>query len=175
MIINAVFPRISSYVKEVKTVGAVRFAKERDIPGINDIRKEVSMLHAEGRPDIFKADFGAELENRLSEYISGADKKAVVFEQDGEIRGFAMLTLVERPEGAYTLPRKFIHIEEFGTASKYRHMGIGRAMTDFIAEFGKLNGFPKIELDVWEFNGAAMQFYEDMGYKVYRRFMELEI
>ncbi len=80
MIINAVFPRISSYVKEVKTVGAVRFAKERDIPEINAIRKEVSMLHAEGRPDIFKADFGAELENRLSEYISSADKKAVVFE-----------------------------------------------------------------------------------------------
>ena len=167
--------RIYSYVKEVKTVGAVRFAHKGDILGINAIRKEVSMLHAEGRPDIFKAGFGAELENRLSEYISGADKRAVVFEQDGEIRGFAMLTFAERPESAYTLPRKFIHIEEFGTASKYRHMGIGKAMTDFIAEFGKMNGFPKIELDVWEFNEAAMQFYENMGYKVYRRFMELDI
>ena len=42
----------------------VRFAEERDIPRINELRRQVSELHAQNRPDIFKPGFCQELQDR---------------------------------------------------------------------------------------------------------------
>ena len=39
----------------------VRFAQEKDLDRINELRKQVNDIHVEGRPDIFKAGFGVEL------------------------------------------------------------------------------------------------------------------
>lgn len=33
----------------------VRFAEEKDLDIINELRKQVNDIHVEGRPDIFKA------------------------------------------------------------------------------------------------------------------------
>ena len=35
----------------------VRFAEEKDLPWVNELRRQVSELHAKGRPDIFKPGF----------------------------------------------------------------------------------------------------------------------
>lgn len=39
----------------------VRFAEEKDLEKVNELRKQVNDIHVEGRPDIFKAGFGKEL------------------------------------------------------------------------------------------------------------------
>ena len=39
----------------------VRFAEEKDLDRINELRKQVNDIHVEGRPDVFKAGFGTEL------------------------------------------------------------------------------------------------------------------
>ena len=38
-----------------------RFAKEEDLPRVNELRKQVNDLHVAGRPDIFKPGFSEEL------------------------------------------------------------------------------------------------------------------
>ena len=35
-------------------------------------------------------------------------------------------------------------------------------------------GLDKIELDVWEFNDTALKFYESLGFRTYRRYMEFD-
>ncbi len=152
----------------------VRPAQRKDIPAINIIRKEVNELHSSGRPDIFKPGFCGELQNFALSFIDDENKGLLVYD-DGDIKGFAMFTMVVKPESAYTLPRRFIHIEEFGVSSKYKRMGVGTALIEQIALFGKQRDFTKIELDVWEFNDEAIEFYEKLGYKPFRRFMELDI
>ena len=42
-----------------------RFAKEEELPRINELRKQVNDLHVAGRPDIFKPGFSEELKNHL--------------------------------------------------------------------------------------------------------------
>ena len=42
-----------------------RFAKEEELPRINELRKQVNDLHVAGRPDIFKSGFSEELRNHL--------------------------------------------------------------------------------------------------------------
>ena len=36
-------------------------------------------------------------------------------------------------------------------------------------------GFPRMELDMWEFNEGALKFYENAGFQTYRRYMELPL
>ena len=45
----------------------------------------------------------------------------------------------------------------------------------FIKADAKLHGFDRIDLNMWEFNENALAFYEAMGMKTYRRYMELKL
>ena len=46
------------------------------------------------------------------------------------------------------------------------------AIIDFAKIEAKKNGFVRIELDMWEFNDGALAFYESVGFKTFRRYME---
>lgn len=39
----------------------VRFAAENELARVNELREQVSRLHAENRPDVFRSDFCNEL------------------------------------------------------------------------------------------------------------------
>ena len=41
----------------------VRFAKEAELDQVNVLRKQVNDIHVEGKPEVFKPGFGAELRN----------------------------------------------------------------------------------------------------------------
>ena len=41
--------------------------------------------------------------------------------------------------------------------------------------FAKESGFDRIELNMWEFNEDAREFYDALGFKTYRRYMEMKI
>ena len=43
----------------------------------------------------------------------------------------------------------------------------------FIKDYTKEKGFKRIELNMWEFNQGALEFYEAVGFNTYRRYMEL--
>lgn len=58
---------------------------------------------------------------------------------------------------------------------KYRRQGVASEMLDFIREEAKKKNYDKIELDMWEFNENALKFYGAVGFKTYRRYMELDI
>ena len=44
-----------------------------------------------------------------------------------------------------------------------------------LTEEAKEKGFSKMELDVWEFNEDAREFYKAAGFQTYRRYMELNV
>ena len=48
-------------------------------------------------------------------------------------------------------------------------------LVDFIKQDAASKGYSRIELDVWEFNETAIEFYNAIGFKPYRRYMELPI
>ena len=54
----------------------------------------------------------------------------------------------------------------------YRRQGVGTALMDFVKQYAAEQDFDTVELDVWEFNEGARQFYEAVGFQTYRRYME---
>ena len=152
----------------------VRFAVPEDAEAINVLRKEVNDLHVAGRPNHFKAGFGPELRDHVYMYLAGGLGYAVVDEEDGQITGMVMVDYIDRPESPYRYAERFAHIAEICVDEKHRRRGVGRRLLDFVKADAKEKGFSRIELDVWAFNDA-LAFYENEGYTVFRRYLELNL
>ena len=123
----------------------VRFAEAGDLERINELRKAVNDVHVHGRPDIFKAGFHTELRDYIYSICKAEDKDILVVEREGVICGYACLRYAEKSETPFMRARHFLDVDEFG-----------------------------VEKGLWEFNKEALAFYESVGFKTYRRYLELE-
>lgn len=153
----------------------VHLAKEKDLERVNELRKEVNDLHVNGRPDIFRAGFSDEMRDFVFEMWKREDKDIFVAERNGAICGFACVARQSRPESPATLAREIYHVEEFGVDERFRRQGVATELIEAIRADAKKRGFEKIELNMWEFNTDALEFYEAVGFKTYRRYMECEV
>ena len=150
----------------------VRFAAENDLERVNVLRKQVNDLHAEGRPDVFKTGFGRELQEAARVLIQGENSDILVMERNGVLCGMACVDYVHKPESPYTRARSFYHVQELAVDAAYRRRGVAAELFDFMKKDAAQRGFDKIELDVWAFNGSAVEFYEAMGFLPTRIRME---
>ena len=132
----------------------VRFAEKKDLARVNELRKQVNDIHIKGRPDIFKRGFSEELRNYIYKIWNNGNKDIIVAEKQGVICGFAVLNCVDK---------------------NYLREGIATDMIAFIKDEAKRRGINRIELNMWEFNDNALAFYEAVGFRTYRRYMEMEI
>ncbi len=151
----------------------IRPASEADLPAVNRLRAQVNEVHVQGRPDIFKPGFGQDIQDHLAQRFADEEGGVLVAEADGRIAGFAMVQYIHRPESPYNLPRDYYQVEEFGVDPAWRRQGVATALTAYMKADAKRRGFPRIELDMWEFNQGALAFYEAAGFRTYRRYMEL--
>ena len=153
----------------------IRFAKKEELEKVNLIRKQVSDLHSEGRPDIFYPDFKGEICNCIYDIFNDETKKIIVAVEKAEICGMAIIQEIRKPAGVYQKARDYIEIDQFGVKDTFRRQGVATKLIDFIKEYARAQGFPKLELNMWEFNQDALAFYEAVGFNTYRRYMELEV
>lgn len=150
----------------------IRFATETDLPRVNELRRQVSELHAEGLPDIFRPGFAPELADFINVFFQEEDRHILVAERDGRVVGFACLTEVDIPASKYKMARHYLEVDEFGVDANEHRQGIGRKLFEGIRELARSRGFQRIELNMWEFNESALKFYEAIGFSTYRRHME---
>ena len=153
----------------------VRFAGEGDLDRVNELRRQVNDLHVAGKPEVFKPGFCAELRDFIHVIREDPQKEIVVAEVDGKVCGFAVLNHIVRPENPFMFERNFLDIDEFGVDEKCRRRGAASAMIAFILDYAKEKGYPRLELNMWEFNQDALAFYEAVGFTTYRRYMEIKL
>ncbi len=153
----------------------VRFAKEKDLDRINELRKQVNDIHVEGRPDLFRAGFGAEMRDFAKVIMTGENSDIIVAERDGIICGMVCADYVNKPETPYSKARSFYHVQEIAVDVNYRRQGVAKELLEFMIADAKKRNLGRIELDVWEFNDSAIEFYRAVGFKQTRRWMEYEV
>lgn len=153
----------------------IRFAKENELARVNELRKQVNDLHVEGKPEIFRAGFNDELRDFIYKIWKDPKQKIVVAELNGVVCGFAVLHHIHRPENPFMRERDFMDVDEFCVDKEYRRQGIATKMISFIRNYTKEKGIKRLELNMWEFNQDALAFYEAVGFKTYRRYMEMEM
>ena len=142
---------------------------------MNELRAMVNELHVEGRPDIFRPGFTDELKNYIYQKFDSENSDVIAALINGTIRGFAMVEYIDRPASPYRLSQRSVVIDELGVDTAYRRRGVASALVAFCRQEARRKGFERIELNMWEFNEAALSFYEAVGFRTFRRYLELDL
>lgn len=153
----------------------IRMAREEELDRVNELRRQVSELHAAGQPDVFRPGFPQALRDYIHLIWGDPEKEILVAEQDGRLCGFAILHEIRRPESPSKQARAYLDIDEFGVDEACRRQGVATAMMAAIRDHARARGLRRIELNMWEFNQDALAFYEAAGFSTYRRYMELSL
>ena len=153
----------------------IRFATESDLSRINELRRQVNDLHTAARPDMFKPGFPQEVQDYLHTMFEADNKHILVAEMNGRIVAFACLAEVVTSATPYRPARRFLEVDEIGVDESVRRQGVGRQLFEEIRRIAKANGFTRVELNMWEFNDEALNFYEAIGFTTYRRYMEMNV
>ena len=153
----------------------VRTANRNELERVNELRKMVNEIHVNGRPDVFRQGFCDELMQHAYDKYDAENSDVLVAIMDSIICGFAIVDYIEKPQSPYNNSRKFYHVEEFGVDENVRKKGVATALIAFMKEDALRLGYKKIELDMWEFNDGALSFYEKVGFRTYRRYIDMDL
>ena len=150
----------------------IRYSKRTELASVNNIRKQVNDVHVNGRSDIFREDGWQFIEPFIYTRFDAENGGVIVATIEDKIVGFAVVQYIIKPETPFGKERKYYHVEEFGVDENHRRKGIATAIIDFAKKDAKRRGFRRIELDMYEFNDGVLAFYESVGFKTFRRYME---
>jgi len=153
----------------------IRLATESDYKQVGNIFSEENKYHAELMPEIFQvADPIMTLE-----WFSGVleDPRTALFvaELEAEVVGVALVELKTNLNDPVFRPRRYAYIEEIAVAASHRGRGIGRVLMERIHHWAQEQGITEIELQVWERNGQVIDFYQKLGYQMWRRTMRYTV
>lgn len=151
----------------------IRRAEEKDISQIEELLRQVCLVHYRGRPDLFRTGETKYTDHQLARMM-GDDKKPIfvaVNDQD-QVLGYVFCMFVQHIDNHILTDVKTLYIDDLCVDEKVRGQHIGRQLYDYTVEFAKRSGCYNLTLNVWSCNPSAMKFYESCGLKPQKVHME---
>ena len=154
----------------------IRKANNNDITQMIPLLDQVSKLHIEKRPDVFKIKSHEEIKSNLEEMIKDESNIILIAEYKKIAVGVIICKVREINDHHTNFKNtKVLWINEICVKQEYRRNGIGRSLIEKAKEIAKENNCLRLELNCWELNEEAMKFYENQGLTTQRRVMEINI
>lgn len=154
----------------------IRFAIDDDLPGIRSMLGQVLALHAEGRPDIFRAGTRKYSDEEILALIADDERPLFVAVAEdaapGELMGYAICKVEDYRASNNHQPIRTLYIDDFVVDEAVRGQHVGSTLFEHVRAWAREQGFYNVTLNVWECNPGARAFYEAMGMKVMKTEME---
>ena len=142
----------------------IRRAKETDMPGINNLLRQVLMVHHNGRPDLFKANAKKYTDEQLAELIKDDTKPIFVcVDEEETLLGYAFCVWQQHVNNEILTDIKTLYIDDLCVDETRRGQHIGKSLYEHVLAYAKENNFYNVTLNVWSLNESAMKFYEACG------------
>jgi ribosomal protein S18 acetylase RimI-like enzyme len=138
---------------------------------LEEIFLEELRFHKDLLPDIFEIPKEIITADWLKNIIDDESWAFLVFELDDILAGAVIYKIIESPEDVILRKRRFGYIEEMIVKEEFRGRGIGKRMLEVVSEDLRSKGVTELELDVWEKNENAREFYLKNGFHDVRRKM----
>lgn len=150
----------------------IRFANDRDIPGMIDLLQQVGEVHHRIRPDPFRAGAQKYDEAALKALLTDPKRPILAAEVEGRLAGYAFCILQITSNDPVLCDRKVLYIDDLCVDEKLRGQGIASALYNRVCEYARELGCDAVTLNVWCGNDGAMKFYEKCGLKPQKIGME---
>ena len=152
----------------------IRKAEKRDIPSIIELLHQVNMVHHVLRPDLFKP-YTTKYNEQELEALIGDDSKPIFVYDDGGVLGHAFCMITEVKGDKLLQDLKTLYIDDICVDENARGQHVGKALYEYVRDYALSIGCNNITLNVWDGNDAALSFYRNMGMKVQKTTMEIEL
>ena len=155
----------------------IRQAMISDFKSINELVSEVHKLHVKNRPDVYVDVDTPMIKEQFDELITSNDTKLFVVEDvsNKELVAYSIVSTITSKNIQILIPVKIAFIDDFCVKSSCHKQGIGRLLFEHVVNYAKTEGASSLQLVVWEFNCAAIKFYEALGMTTRNRRMELNL
>ena len=104
----------------------------------------------------------------LINFLNSKDKINITYLVYDKIVGVCLATIKDKIE-------KSIYIDDIFVLEEFRHQGIATKLYKQVESIAKDIGAKRIDLTVWQFNKAAMKFYESLGMETQRKILETRL
>lgn len=153
----------------------IRRAEDKDIERINELLRQVCMVHHKGRPDLFKGDNNRKYtDGQLREMIRDEQRPIfVAVDAQDTVNGYAFCIFQQHLRDNILTDIKTLYIDDLCVDESCRGQSIGRALYEYVLKFAREQGCYNVTLNVWSCNETAMRFYEKCGLKPQKVGMEM--
>lgn len=142
----------------------IRRAKETDMEGINQLLRQVLMVHHNGRPDLFKANAKKYTDAELEQLIKDDTKPIfVAVNEEENVLGYAFCMTQQYQNHEIMTDVRTLYIDDLCVDEQLRGQHIGKRLYEYVVNFAKEQNFYNVTLNVWCLNENAMKFYEACG------------
>ena len=152
----------------------IRFAENKDIPAMIGLLRQVGQVHHQIRPDIFRSNAQKYDENALAELLRDPQRPIFIAEE-GKVLGYCFCVLEETANHPVLMDEKTLYIDDLCVDENCRGKHVGQILYDHACRFAREQGCQTVTLNVWCGNDSAMAFYEKMGLKPRKIYMETRL
>jgi diamine N-acetyltransferase len=146
----------------------IREAVARDYKNLNTLIDAVDRLHRDNLPQKFQESEGPVRDrNLILALIADESVGLFVAEREAQLVGLVHILIRDTPDIPIFIPRRYAVIDNLVVKDGFRRVGIGRALMTKAHDWAITKGANLVELNVYNFNEAALAFYERLGYKTY--------
>ena len=151
------------------------YAKKEEAKQIVELLKYICAVHRKGRPDVFISDMPKYDEDDVCRLIDDENTHIVTATENGEVLGYMIAKIQDGTPHPHIRAIKTLYIDDICVKETEAHKGVGTALFKEAERIGKETGCERIDLNVWAFNGPAIEFYRKMGLNVSRMHMEKKL
>jgi GNAT superfamily N-acetyltransferase len=155
----------------------VRVARGEDIEALCDLYHEFHAYHVRGVPDrlisLSVSDPGERrnLVKRIGTVLSEDDSEILVAVLGGRVIGLAEVYVREDEPNVARVSHRFGYLQSLAVADAYRARGAGQALLRYAEGWARDRGATEMRVDIWEFDGGPLEFYERSGFRTLRRML----
>lgn len=154
----------------------VRKAISEDFDSLSALFQEIDTLHRDHLPSIFQAPNGPSRDQKFYlELLSNLDIGLFVAQSNQQLVGAIQANIKASYQLPIFVPRKYMVVDNIVVKSEFRKHGVGQRLMNYVEDWSREMGVTSIELNVYEFNGAAIGFYSKLGYQTLSRKMSKDL
>jgi GNAT superfamily N-acetyltransferase len=141
----------------------VRRATEADLDRLGALNAGIQQLHADGRPDLFRAPDHEALRTFFAERL--ADGAIILIaDLDGTAAGYLLAEINERPANPFRYASTVLYVHHIAVDPAVQRHGVGQQLMDAVVTIGRAENADAVRLDSWFFNQDAHGFFEAEGF-----------
>ncbi len=150
----------------------IRIAKQTDIADLLRLLRQISQIHHDGRPDLFKSEAEKYSESDLELMLKDRSRPIFVAVREQKVIGY-IFCILKRPENSSIMTDILtLHIDDLCIDEAARGEGVGTQLMEHAKCFAKECGCYNLTLNVWALNEKGMHFYEKCGLRPQKIGME---